>query len=89
MSRHAIRCACGFDGDLVGDRDQHRDHHDAWASATTGERAPIKADHAEDTAILVAIDQLIAHAYNPNIRPELTYGAQAILARSTLERNSQ
>lgn len=64
----------------------HREHH----ARTVDDRPATVPLEVDLHHIYEAIDQLVAHAHNPEIRPDLTTGAQALLARqSTKERNTE
>jgi hypothetical protein len=77
------RCHCRFDGPLL--TQEHRDHHRRWeASQTVPVPVTMETTHIEVTELLVWRDQMIAWAYG-GPRPELTAGAQALLARQAQE----
>jgi hypothetical protein len=56
----------------------HREHHTAHVKDDRPATAPLEVDLHH---IYVALDQLIAHAHNPNVLPDLTLGARVLLAR--------
>lgn len=70
-------CKCEYVGRL--DSDEHRRHHRAWERSHTG-YVTTDARTVEITDVYVTLDQIIA-ALHGGPRPELTPGAQAILAR--------
>ena len=76
------RCACQFPGRL--DSDAHRAHHREWDRTRSADMLPISAHVGHDTAVLITLDQLIAHAHG-GPKPDMTPGAQAILFRSSQE----
>ena len=75
-------CACQFPGRL--DTDAHRAHHRQWDRERSAAKLPVSAHVGHDTAVLITLDQLIAHAHGGPL-PDMTPGAQAILARQALD----
>lgn len=75
-----MQCACAFPGPL--DTRAHREHHREWDRNRS--QLPLTAGFGHDVAVLVALDQLIAHAHGGPL-PQMTPGAQAILTRASLE----
>jgi hypothetical protein len=56
----------------------HREHHAAHVNDDRPATAPLEVDLHH---IYVALDQLIAHAYDSRVLPDLTLGARVLLAR--------
>lgn len=57
----------------------HRLHHSLHVDDTRPMSAPLEVDLLQ---LYVVLDQLVAHAYEPEILPDLTPGAQALLGRA-------
>ncbi|MFN7150004.1 MAG: hypothetical protein ACK4V6_11040 [Microthrixaceae bacterium] len=62
----------------------HREHHARTVNDPRPATVPAEVDLHH---LYVAIDQLVAHAHDPDVLPDVTPGAQALLARAALNRN--